>query len=81
MKIQTKKKLNKLLADPNSLESLSRDLKKFQGLYYSHQELYESHSSEAIILKQNVTDFENQLERIKLKLSQDYGINNFTIIE
>jgi hypothetical protein len=76
-----KDRLDKLLADPNSLESLSRDLKKFQGLYGSYQELYESHSSEAKILKQNVTDFGNQLDRIKLKLSRDYGIDDFTIVE
>ncbi|QLH05837.1 hypothetical protein [Nitrosopumilus ureiphilus] len=69
------KRIDKLLADPNSLESLSRDLKKFQDLYDSYQELYQTHSSEAKILKQNVTDFENQINRIKIQLSQEYGVN------
>jgi hypothetical protein len=69
-----KERLDKLLADPNSFESLSRDLIKFQGLYDSYQELYEIHSSEAKILKQNVTDFENKINEINSKLERDYGV-------
>lgn len=68
-----KERLDKLLADPNSFESLSRDLIKFQGLYDSHKELYDFHSSEANILKQNVTDFENKINEINSKIEQDYG--------
>ena len=69
-----KDRLDELLADPNSFESLSRDLIKFQGLYDSYQELYETHSSEAEILKHNVTDFENQINEINAKLEQKYGL-------
>jgi transposase-like protein len=67
-------RLDKLLEDPNSFESLSRDLIHFQGLYDSYQELYEMHSSEAEILKHNVTDFENQINEINSKLEQEYGL-------
>ena len=67
-------KLDELLADPNSFESLTRDLKKFQDLYDSHSELYETHATQADILKTNVTDFENQINEINSKLEQDYGL-------
>lgn len=74
IKEKEKKRMDKLLADPNSFESLSRDLKKFQELYESNQELYETQSSEVEILKQNVADFENQINEIKAKLEQNYGV-------
>lgn len=70
-----KEKLDKLLADPNSLESLTRDLEKFQKEYDAFKKDYEIHSSQAAILKQNVTDFENKINEIQLKLQEKYGIN------
>ncbi|QLH10837.1 hypothetical protein [Nitrosarchaeum sp. AC2] len=69
-----KEKLDKLLADPNSLESLTRDLKKFQDLYDSHKELYDYHLSETKMLNQNVTDFENKINEINSKLLNEYGV-------
>ncbi|MCE9653433.1 MAG: hypothetical protein K8Q89_10345 [Nitrosarchaeum sp.] len=69
-----KEKQDAILADPNSLESLTRDLKKFQELYNSTSASYKLHASQAEILKQNVTDFENQVEQIKSKLAKEYGV-------
>ena len=68
-----KEKLDKLLADPNSLESLTRDLDKFQKLYDSHKEEYDFHASQAAMLKQNVTDFENKLNEINSKIKENFG--------
>ena len=65
-------KLNKLLADPNSFESLSRDLERFQKLYDSHKEEYDFHSTQADILKHNVTDFENKINEINSKIQEKY---------
>lgn len=67
-------KLAKILADPNSLESLTRDLKKFQDLYNSTQTKYQFYTSESETLKQNVTDFENKIEQIKSQLAKEYGV-------
>ena len=66
-------KLDKLLADPNSLESLTRDLEKSEKLYDTFKEEYALHSSKAEILKQNVTDFENKINEIKSKIQEKYG--------
>jgi len=66
-------KLNKLLADPNSLESLTRDLENFQKLYGTHKEEYDFHSTQADILKHNVTDFENKINEINSKIKENYG--------
>jgi len=69
-----KEKEAKILADPNSLESLTRDLKKYQDLYNSTQTKYKSLTSDSEILKQNVTDFENKIEQIKSQLAKEYGV-------
>lgn len=65
-------RLTKLLADPTSFESLSRDLKKFQEQYDSFKEKYETHASETAILKQNMTDFESKLSQTKEQLESMY---------
>ena len=67
-----KDRLEKLLADPNSDESLQQDLKKFQGLYNSFKEQYDFHSGEASILIQNVTEYGALLDETKMKLSKEY---------
>ena len=68
-----KDRLEKLLADPNSDESLQRDLKKFQGLYNSFKEQYDFHHGEASILIQNVTEYKTLLDQTEMKLSKEYG--------
>lgn len=70
-----KEKLDKLLADPNSLESLTRELEKYQNLYDSHKKDYDFYSSQTDILKHNVTDFENKINEIKAKISENYPLD------
>lgn len=67
-------RLNKLLEDPNSKESIKKELLQLTKMSYSLRPLFDEHSKQAEILSGNLTDIDYEINILSQKIIEfGYG--------